>query len=409
MEFLDIQKNEISNSKSNSIDLGDINDMKGKSEDVSLGHLDILINKKKVQQPPATEVSVDKIKSASVSSKSKSSKKNNIVSESSRSRSRSISISVSNSGIKREKMSKRVQRENADPYIYQKKFTLLNKLDNLYAKGHWKHYVTMTTNNLLQDIQNEYNIKSREANTKGSLKQMRLILLCVILGMEFCYGQFDNTIEGWTRSAIVNVENGEFDDDLEEIAEKWFGGESQLPVELRLLRAIGLSGLMFVLSKRLTDPTGGANSPLAGILSSFFGGGGLDSSGFGDLINKMSPPANLRQQQQQQQQQGVSQPPQFYKQFEQHAPPPVQDDFRNFSPQQAAARLDSSEEDLQPSKIQATEYNDAEIDKMMQKMQQSRQVLPEPESIDLEIGNESKVISPPQKKRQYKKRQQKVK
>ena len=101
---------------------------------------------------------------------------------------------------------------------------------------------------------------------------MRLFLFVIIYGLEMTYGYLDKDIQGWAQSVHINIENGDYDNDLMEIAEKWFGGESNWPVEYRLLFSITVSGGMFIVSKKffgsaLNNPQ--STNVLGNIINSF--------------------------------------------------------------------------------------------------------------------------------------------
>lgn len=259
-----------------------------KSANISLSDLDILVNKNKlsnVKKDKKSEMSekyeTKSMSTQSVSYKTKSSKSSHATSSEYNTREDTLH--------REEKYRKKVKSENRDTTIYQKKLNLLNRLENLYQKGFWKYYRRLSPDNTLSEIQAEYDSKYRESNLKGSLERMRLFLFVIIYGLEMTYGYLDKDIQGWAQSVHINIENGDYDNDLMEIAEKWFGGESNWPVEYRLLFSITVSGGMFIVSKKffgsaLNNPQ--STNVLGNIINSFMNTNGNSLS---DLVNKIVP------------------------------------------------------------------------------------------------------------------------
>ena len=313
MDILNLSSTDTASKKSKSRSKSkSIKEYDDRSANISLSDLDLLANKNKAnfKKEKKREVS-DNYDSKSTSTRS--------VSYKTKTQGTSSEYSTREDTLqKEERYRKRVRGENRDQTIYQKKLNLLNRLENLYQKGFWKYYVKFTPENTLSEIENEYNLKYKESNLKGSIERMRLFMFIIIYGLEMTYGYLDTDIQGWAQSVHINIENGDYDNDLMEIAEKWFGGESNWPVEYRLLFSISVSGGMFIVSKKFFGS--GLNNPqstnvLGNIINSFMNTNG---NSLADLVNKIVPEninTKIKEQKfypQQQQQQQQSFPSQYY-------------------------------------------------------------------------------------------------
>jgi hypothetical protein len=339
-----ISKKSKSKSKSSSLKEYD-----RKSVDISLSELDILANKNKMnsKKDKKSENSDFNVKESSATRSISYKTKSTTGATSSDYDTREDSLQ------REERYRKKVRSENKDNAIYQKKLNLLNRLENLYQKGFWKYYRRLTPENTLSEIQGEYDLKNKEANLKGSLERMRLIFFVIIYGLELTYGYLDKDIQGWAQSVHVNIENGDYDNDLMEVAEKWFGGESNWPVEYRLLFSITISGGMFIVSKKFFGS--GLNNPqntnvLGNIMNSFLNTNGNSLS---DLVNKIVPEnisTKIKEQQFYPQQQPPSSFPNQYYQ-------------------------DNSVDYQQPSKFNVNnlDFNEQEIENVLKKMAEKNQ------------------------------------
>jgi hypothetical protein len=365
-DFIDIKKSESNSKKSKSKSRSSLN-MDQKSEEISLSQLNLIANKKKLQPKKSTEISISKLKKENNSSTQKT-PPNVSVSESVSQK----SMTETRSALKEERYTRKVNRENKDSRLYQLKLNLLNKLDLLYAKNHWKYYKKLSPNNLLSEIEIEHETKKREAGLKGFVTQMRMGLYILIVAVENGYGYLDDDIKGWSEAIYINIQAGEFDNDLLEISEKYFGGGSEWPVEVRLLFSIIVSGGSFIVTKKFIGTQMGGNgnqgaSFMTNILGSFMN---ADGNGLGNLVNSMLPDT-IKNHVKTQAQQNTQVPPtqaqerqeninQFQPAYgEEQGPAP----FRNYSQQQTGQRFSpDSSEDALPSKFDNENFRDPEFD-----------------------------------------------
>lgn len=397
-----------------------------KSQDISISELELIANKNKFQKK-SVEVSVSKIKTKSKSkSKSKSVSKKKSKSKSSISAS-SDSSDNTKSTIVREKKKRQVIKENKDYKIYQEKITLLNKLYALYEQNASVYKLELSPDYLLSEIKQEYNNKLTEVNYEKTVKMIRFGLMITIISLEFFIGKFEPAINGWAETVSYNIEKGEFDSDLLEIAEKYFGGTGGLPVEVRILGAILLSGAKFIIMKKFFNKDLPQKSNVVSLLAGQYLGkesGDMLQNIFGNVFSE--PQQNQQQSPQQNFQQSPQQSPQQnFQQRQQQSPQVPQRQFQqNQSPQVPQRQFNSPQDFLhkqqqmaQQQKIAVeqeqfrsqfpqqtrnqtqTEFDDRDLQSVFQKMQNT------PEK-DLDLDDLLKD-EPKKTKRIYKKQAKK--
>jgi hypothetical protein len=104
----------------------------------------------------------------------------------------------------------------------------------------------------LQDIQMEYDRLVKNANVDKSIAFQRSLLISLASGMEYLNSTFDPMgikLDGW--SGHLNDTMPDYDDVLEELAEKWGSGPSSMPPELKLVFMLVSSGAMFHLQSTM--------------------------------------------------------------------------------------------------------------------------------------------------------------
>ena len=72
-------------------------------------------------------------------------------------------------------------------------------------------------------------------------------LMAIVSGIEFLnnrYDPFEVELEGWSESVMLNVNEGDYDNVLERLCEK-YAGKSNTPPEIELLLTLGGSAMMF--------------------------------------------------------------------------------------------------------------------------------------------------------------------
>ena len=146
----------------------------------------------------------------------------------------------------------------------KKKKTLLFKLKRLQNRG---YHLSRAYNidSPLEDIQAEVDSIKREANLEQGTKAAKRGLLFLTSAIEWAnnkYDPFDVALDGWSAEVQDDVENGEYDEVMEELYDKYYDKVSMSP-EMKLMMMIGGSALQFHISntvvKTMMGPSGANN------------------------------------------------------------------------------------------------------------------------------------------------------
>jgi hypothetical protein len=136
------------------------------------------------------------------------------------------------------------------------KSELLYKIDRLKKRGYASHR-TVTFDDDIDIIRLEFERMNKSMNVEKSIKFQQSLLISFASGAEFLNSTFDPIgikLDGWSDS--VNEKINDYDDVLEELAEKYGSGSSNLPPELKLIFMIMTSGAMFHLSATMFKSAG---------------------------------------------------------------------------------------------------------------------------------------------------------
>jgi hypothetical protein len=128
---------------------------------------------------------------------------------------------------------------------------LLFKIERMRKRGLGSSR-TLSLEDDLQDIQMEYARLVKNSNIDKSIAFQRSLLVSVASGMEYLNSAFDPMgikLDGW--SGHLNDTMPDYDDVLEELAEKWGSGPSNVPPELKLVFMLVSSGAMFHLQSTM--------------------------------------------------------------------------------------------------------------------------------------------------------------
>ena len=134
----------------------------------------------------------------------------------------------------------------------KKKILLLSKLKRLQKKG----YALSRAYNIdspLEDIQAEVDTIKREANLEQGTKVAKNVLISICSVLEYANNRFDPmdiVLDGWSEEINEDVENGEYDEVMEELYDKYYD-KVQMSPELKLLMMVGGSAVKFHLSHTL--------------------------------------------------------------------------------------------------------------------------------------------------------------
>ena len=146
----------------------------------------------------------------------------------------------------------------------KKKKMLLFKLKRLQKRG----YNLSRAYNIdsdLEDIQAEVDTIKREANLEQGTKVAKNMLISISSLLEYAnnrFDPFDIVLDGWSEEINEDVENGEYDEVMEELYDKYYDKVSMSP-EMKLLAMVGGSAVKFHLShtllKQMVGPAGANN------------------------------------------------------------------------------------------------------------------------------------------------------
>ena len=133
--------------------------------------------------------------------------------------------------------------------ILREKRKLLFKLKRYERKG-FKLSSKFSINTPLEEIQCEYETIRKEASLEQSLKVSKNILISVCSILEFMNNKFDPldvVLDGWSEEINEDVENGDYDEVLEDLYDK-YADTIEMGPEIKLLMMIGGSAVKFHLT-----------------------------------------------------------------------------------------------------------------------------------------------------------------
>jgi hypothetical protein len=194
--------------------------------------------------------------------------------------------------------------------IIEAKKDMLYQFDRLEKRGmKLPHRFTLSSS--LEEMKMEYDRLKRDKEVDASVKFQRRMMMAFVSGVEYMnekFDPFDVRLSGWSESVGDDVED--YDEIFEELHEK-YRGKAKMAPELKLMMMLGGSGFMFHIqnSSKSSIPgldqvlknnpelmrqvaaataeqmhkeskqtgNGGAMGGLAGLFSSFFGGGASKS------------------------------------------------------------------------------------------------------------------------------------
>jgi hypothetical protein len=133
-----------------------------------------------------------------------------------------------------------------------KKRLLLFKLKRMAKKG-YRISRAYNMNDSLEDIQAEVESIKREANLDQGTKVAKNALISICSLLEYGnnkFDPFDIVLDGWSEEINEDVENGEYDEVMEEIYYKYYDKITMAP-EVKLMMMVGGSAFKFHLSHTL--------------------------------------------------------------------------------------------------------------------------------------------------------------
>jgi hypothetical protein len=136
--------------------------------------------------------------------------------------------------------------------IVKEKRTLLFKLKRYEKKG-YKLSRQYSLHSSLEDLRSEYESIRREANLEQGLQVSKNLLISSCSLLEYLNNRFDPmdvVLDGWSEEVHEDVEEGKYDEVLEELYYKYYDKVSIGP-ELKLLTMLGGSAIKFHMTQTL--------------------------------------------------------------------------------------------------------------------------------------------------------------
>lgn len=136
--------------------------------------------------------------------------------------------------------------------VIKEKRTLLFKLKRYEKKG-YKLSRQYSLHSSLEDLRSEYESIRREANLEQGLQVSKNMLISSCSLLEYLNNRFDPmdvVLDGWSEEVHEDVEEGKYDEVLEELYYKYYDKVSIGP-ELKLLTMLGGSALKFHMTQTI--------------------------------------------------------------------------------------------------------------------------------------------------------------
>ena len=136
--------------------------------------------------------------------------------------------------------------------VIKEKRTLLFKLKRYERKG-YKLTRTYSLNSSIEDLRSEYESIRREANLEQGVKVSKNLLISACSLMEYCNNRWDPmdvVLDGWSEEVHEDVEDGTYDEVLEELYYKYYDKVALGP-EIKLLTMLGGSAIKFHMTQTL--------------------------------------------------------------------------------------------------------------------------------------------------------------
>ena len=136
--------------------------------------------------------------------------------------------------------------------IEEEKQDLLYKLHRVAQKGYpvSKKFSMFTD---IKELRAEVHKIRKDSQVDASLKMSKKALIAIVSGIEFInnrYDPFSLELEGWSENVMLNVGDGDYDNVLERLCEK-YAGRVNSPPEIELLMTLAGSAMMFHISNSM--------------------------------------------------------------------------------------------------------------------------------------------------------------
>ena len=140
--------------------------------------------------------------------------------------------------------------------IEDEKQDLLYKFYRLDQKGIKCKKFNMYSD--IREMRSEYNKLKRDAEISSGVKFSKKMLMAIVSGMEFMnkrYDPFGMELNGWSENVMENMTDGDFDNVLERLQEKYHG-KVNTPPEMELMMSLAGSACMFHMTSSMFKASG---------------------------------------------------------------------------------------------------------------------------------------------------------
>ena len=140
--------------------------------------------------------------------------------------------------------------------IEDEKQDLLYKFYRLDQKGIKCKKFNMYSD--IREMRSEFNKLLRDAEISSGVKFSKKMLMAIISGMEFMnkrYDPFGLELNGWSETVMENMTDGDFDNVLERLQEKYYG-KVNTPPEMELMLSLAGSAVMFHMTSSMFKSSG---------------------------------------------------------------------------------------------------------------------------------------------------------
>lgn len=140
--------------------------------------------------------------------------------------------------------------------LEDEKQDLLYKFHRLEQKGVKVKKFTMYSD--IREMRAEFNKIKKDAEMTTGVKFSKRLLMTVISGMEFLNKRYDPLgleLNGWSESVMENMNDGDYDNVLEKLHEK-YSGKVNTPPEIELMLSLAGSAVMFHMTSSMFKSVG---------------------------------------------------------------------------------------------------------------------------------------------------------
>ena len=146
--------------------------------------------------------------------------------------------------------------------LEDEKQDLLFKFHRLEQKGLKTKKFTIHSD--IREMRSEFNKIKKDAETNSGVKFSKRMLMAVVSGLEFLNKRYDPLtmeLNGWSESVMENMNDGDYDNVLEKLHEK-YSGKVNTPPEIELMLSLTGSAIMFHMTSSMFKSVGPSISEL---------------------------------------------------------------------------------------------------------------------------------------------------